>query len=61
MANGVRAFTKAASVAYRSISEAERKELVDTSAQPVKQQMSLKDIKKAGPQIFRGVQKEVFK
>ena len=30
MANGVGAFTKAASVAYKNISEAERKELVDT-------------------------------
>ena len=61
MANGVGAFTKAASVAYKNISEAERKELVDTSAQSVKQQISLKDIKKAGSQIFRRVQKEVFK
>ena len=56
MANGVGAFTKAASVAYKNISEAERKEL-DTSAQSIKQQMSLKDIKKAGSQIFRRVQK----
>ena len=44
MANGVGAFTKTASVAYKNISEAERKELVDTSVQSVKQvkqQMSL--------------------
>ena len=41
MANGVGAITKAASVAYKNISEAERKELEDTSAQSVKQQMSL--------------------
>ena len=61
MANGVGAFTKAASVAYKNTSEAERKELVDTSAQSVKQQISLKYIKKAGSQIFWRVQKEVFK
>ena len=54
------AFTKAASVAYKNISEAERKELADT-AQSVKQQMSVKDIKKGGSQIFWRVQKEVFK
>ena len=57
MANGVGAFTKAASIAYKNISEAEREELVDTLAQSVKQQTSLKDIKKAGSQIFQSTKR----
>ena len=41
VANGVGAFTKAASAAYKNISDAQRKELADTSAQSAKHQQKI--------------------